>query len=155
MTDTLTGLYNRRAFKKIVEKYIEQYKNDSSDFAIMMIDIDKFKLINDLYGHDIGDEVLKNTGRVLGHVAAESSVVFRYGGDEFVILHQQKNDAELDSIVQELTIECSNIKQISNINLTIRLSIGYEKYSTYENLNECIDKADNRMYMDKEKHKRG
>ena len=149
-TDALTGLYNRRAFEEIVLKYEEQYHRNNTDFAFFLLDIDKFKQINDMYGHDIGDEVLKAASRVFSRVASENSVVFRYGGDEFVILHQYRNDAEIESIKQELDIGLSRLEWIGNVKLSIRASKGIVYYSDYESISVCLDEADKRMYEDKE-----
>ncbi|MBR5635484.1 MAG: EAL domain-containing protein [Pseudobutyrivibrio sp.] len=154
LTDALTGLYNRRAFGEIVEKFMKQYEQDQTDFSLIMIDIDKFKQINDMYGHDFGDLVLTKTSHVLKHVASDNSVVFRFGGDEFIILHQHKNLAEVESIVQELEVEIGRTSQLANIQMTIRLSIGKAIYSEFGNLRDCLDAADKDMYLEKERHKK-
>lgn len=154
LTDALTGHYNRRAFAEIVEKYLNQYNQDKTDFAVMMLDIDKFKQINDMYGHDYGDEVLKKTSKVLRRVASESSVVFRYGGDEFVILHQYKNEAELESIRQEINIGLAKYERVSNALIPIKVSIGIAIYSEFNDLDKCMDEADKKMYLEKERHKK-
>ena len=120
----------------------------------MMLDIDKFKQINDLYGHDYGDEVLKKTSKVLRHVASESSVVFRYGGDEFVILHQYKNEAELESIRQEINIGLAKYERVSNALIPIKVSIGIAIYSKFNDLGKCLEEADKKMYLEKERHKK-
>ncbi len=150
ITDELTGLYNRSGFNKIVKKYISQYEKDRTDFAILMLDIDKFKTINDLSGHDFGDLVLQRTSQVLRQVAAESSVVCRFGGDEFVILHQIKSIAEIDSIKQEIRLGLRKITHIEDMQTKIRVSIGAAIYSECGNISDCIDKADQQMYADKE-----
>ncbi len=154
MTDALTGLYNRRAFSEIVEKFMNQYKTDKTDFALLMIDIDKFKQINDLYGHDYGDIVLTKISHILKQVASENSVVFRLGGDEFVILHQHKNEAELESIKFEILAELNRANQMARVSITVQLSIGMAIYSDYGNLRDCLDAADKEMYAEKEQHKR-
>ncbi|SHI70543.1 EAL domain-containing protein [Pseudobutyrivibrio xylanivorans] len=154
MTDALTGLYNRRAFAEIVDKFMSQYVSDRTDFALLMIDIDKFKQINDLYGHDYGDIVLTKISRILKHVASDNSVVFRFGGDEFVILHQQKNEAELESIKLEILAELNRANQMASVSITIQLSIGVAIYSEYGNLRDCLEAADKEMYVEKEQHKK-
>ncbi len=155
MTDALTGLYNRRAFSEIVEKFMNQYTSDRTDFALLMIDIDKFKLINDLYGHEFGDLVLTKISYILKHVASDNSVVFRFGGDEFVILHQHKNEAELESIKFEILAELNRANQMSSTSITVQLSIGVAIYSEYGGLRDCLDAADKAMYAEKEQHKKG
>ena len=154
MTDALTGLYNRRAFADIVEKFMNQYASDRTDFALLMVDVDKFKQINDLYGHDYGDLVLTKVSYILKHVASDNSVVFRFGGDEFVILHQHKNEAELDSIKMEILAELNRANQMASTSITVQLSIGVAVYSDYGNLRDCLDAADKEMYAEKEQHKK-
>ena len=154
VTDALTDQYNRRGFGEIVKRYLSQYQQDKTDFSIIMIDIDKFKQINDMYGHDYGDEILKKTSKVLKHVASDNSVVFRYGGDEFLILHQHKNIAEIESIKQEINMGLTRYEKMTSTLIPVRASIGYAIYSDYEDLSRCIDEADKNMYMDKEKHKK-
>ncbi|SFO07409.1 diguanylate cyclase (GGDEF) domain-containing protein [Pseudobutyrivibrio sp. UC1225] len=154
MTDALTGLYNRRAFAEIVEKFMHQYESDKTDFALMMVDIDKFKQINDLYGHDYGDLVLTKVSNILKHVASDNSVVFRFGGDEFVILHQHKNTAELESIKLEILAELNRANQMSTNSINVQLSIGVAVYSEYGNLRDCLEAADKEMYAEKEQHKK-
>ena len=154
VTDALTDQYNRRGFGEIVKRYLSQYQQDKTDFSIIMIDIDKFKQINDMYGHDYGDEILKKTSKVLKHVAADNSVVFRYGGDEFLILHQHKNIAEIESIKQEINMGLIRYEKMISTLIPIRASIGYAIYSDYEDLSRCLDEADKNMYMEKEKHKK-
>jgi diguanylate cyclase (GGDEF)-like protein len=134
---------------------MNQYTSDRTDFALLMIDIDKFKLINDLYGHEFGDLVLTKISYILKHVASDNSVVFRFGGDEFVILHQHKNEAELESIKFEILAELNRANQMSSTSITIQLSIGVAIYSEYGGLRDCLDAADKAMYAEKEQHKKG
>ncbi|SDB37784.1 diguanylate cyclase (GGDEF) domain-containing protein [Pseudobutyrivibrio sp. YE44] len=149
-TDALTGLYNRRSFEEVVGKYKEQYEKKKTDFAICLLDIDKFKQINDMYGHDVGDDVLREVAKVLAKVASESSVVFRFGGDEFIVLHQQKSRSEMESIKQEIDSGIAKLEKIGKVQMTVRLSKGMAFYSDYENIGKCLDAADKGMYADKE-----
>lgn len=152
-TDELTGMSNRRAFDDIAARYIQQYESDNTDFVLLMIDIDKFKTINDMYGHDYGDEVLKTSSEIIRNVTANNSVAFRIGGDEFAILHQHKSDAEVKSIIQELTIMFSEITRINGMDIKVRVSIGSAAYSEVKDIHKLFNLADKRMYKDKNKHK--
>lgn len=84
--DFLTGLYNRRAFQEQYYKMIELAKREGSQISIAMFDIDKFKFINDTYGHDKGDDVLKQVANTLLDVGRKSDIIGRYGGEEFIRL---------------------------------------------------------------------
>ena len=152
-TDQLTGLLNRRAFDSIIEKYISQFKLDETDFAFLIIDIDKFKQINDMYGHDFGDRVLKEAASIIRNITSNSSVAFRIGGDEFAILHQYKSDGEIKSIIQEIYIKFNKINRIGGMDIKVRASVGEAVYSQNREVHALLNEADRKMYLDKEKHK--
>ncbi|PLY07526.1 MAG: hypothetical protein C0625_04950 [Arcobacter sp.] len=84
--DGLTGLYNRKFFEENSKKLIPQVLREEINIGVLMLDMDHFKAVNDEYGHDIGDKVLKELSRILTDTVRESDVVIRYGGEEFVIL---------------------------------------------------------------------
>jgi len=85
-TDPMTKLYNRRYFTKISKHILNLAKRENQDISIIMLDIDKFKTINDTYGHDVGDEVIISLADTLIKHQRKSDIVCRYGGEEFVIL---------------------------------------------------------------------
>ena len=153
-TDELTSLPNRRAYDTIVEKYIQSYNRDKSDFVMFMMDIDKFKQINDMYGHDFGDEVLKTASEIIRKVTSNNSVAFRIGGDEFAILHQFKSEAEIKSIKQEIEISFAQVNRIAGMDIKIKASIGVSIYSQAKDVKDLISIADKEMYEEKDKHKR-
>ena len=148
-TDSLTGLLNRRGFDEIIPKYVQEYEKDGIDFAALVIDVNKFKQYNDIYGHNFGDSVLKIVSSKLKRIAGGSSIVVRYGGDEFIILHQFMNESELESIMQEIDINMAQIKQIDNINIKITVSKGYAIFSEYNDIKLTLDAADKKMYEGK------
>ena len=84
--DPLTGLYNRRHFDETLKSRIAEYDRSGRRFALLMIDIDHFKRINDEHGHDIGDEVLRETAALLARTVRSDETAFRLGGEEFVML---------------------------------------------------------------------
>ncbi|MGB6328735.1 MAG: GGDEF domain-containing protein [Halarcobacter sp.] len=84
--DGLTGLYNRKFFEEHSKKLIPQIVRENSNIGVLMLDMDHFKAVNDEYGHDIGDKVLKELSSILMNTVRESDVVIRYGGEEFIIL---------------------------------------------------------------------
>ena len=153
-TDELTTLLNRRAFDNIILKYINQYNIDRTDFVMILIDVDKFKQINDMYGHEFGDEVLKKTGEIIRNVTSNNSVAFRIGGDEFAILHQYKAANEIKSIKQELQIKFAQIERIAGLDVKVRVSIGAAVYSKCNDVHELINVADKSMYESKENNKK-
>ncbi len=84
--DGLTGLYNRKFLDEHTKKLIPQAKREEINIGVLMLDMDHFKAVNDEYGHDIGDKVLKELARILEETVRESDLVIRYGGEEFIIL---------------------------------------------------------------------
>ncbi|SFC88234.1 sensor domain-containing diguanylate cyclase [Butyrivibrio sp. YAB3001] len=153
MTDELTGVFNRRAYSEIVEKYAKQYEKDNTDFALYMIDLDDFKNVNDNYGHEFGNLVLKSLCKSLTTVAADNCVLFRYGGDEFVILHQIKDADEAVVMQKRIQKAIDAPRNIDGIHLSTKASIGCALYSETLYLTALIERADQNMYKMKKEHK--
>jgi len=83
--DGLTGVYNRQYFNKLMNDEIERSKRHGKVFSVMMIDIDKFRVINDSYGHLTGDHILITVTKVLKDIVRTYDIIGRFGGDEFMI----------------------------------------------------------------------
>ncbi|MEA3383303.1 MAG: GGDEF domain-containing protein [Campylobacterota bacterium] len=84
--DGLTGLYNRKFLDEHIEKLVPHALRENINLGVLMLDMDHFKAVNDEYGHDVGDLVLKELSRILGENVRDSDIVVRYGGEEFVVL---------------------------------------------------------------------
>src|SRR5204862_6902277 len=84
--DDLTGLYNRRAFVELGKAELARARRYNHPMAVAFIDVDDFKLINDHFGHEVGDELLKTVGRTLSHSLRSTDLIARLGGDEFIVL---------------------------------------------------------------------
>jgi diguanylate cyclase (GGDEF)-like protein len=89
VTDGLTGLFNRRYFQQALERELSRADRGGGSLALLLLDIDHFKLLNDTYGHAIGDAVLKKISDVLNETLRKGDVLARYGGEEFVVLLPQ------------------------------------------------------------------
>jgi diguanylate cyclase (GGDEF)-like protein len=85
-TDSLTGLFNRRYFHQALEREVSRLRRRDGSIALILLDIDHFKKLNDTYGHPMGDVVLKKVGEILRTTLRKGDVLARYGGEEFVIL---------------------------------------------------------------------
>ena len=152
-TDDLTGILNRRAYNDIVLQYEEQYKVNKTDFALYMIDLDDFKKVNDEFGHEYGNMAILAVAKALSMTAAENCVLFRYGGDEFVILHQFQSLDEVDAIKKRFLRAIDSPRKIDDAKIITKASIGYATYSETNSLLTLIELADRRMYEMKKEHK--
>ncbi len=152
-TDELTGVFNRRGYSELIDDYERQYREDGKDFALFMMDINNFKEINDSFGHEFGDKVLLAACRNLRRVAAKNSVVIRYGGDEFIILHQYSNSYDLIILMQRITAALSSIAEVEDKQIQISIAIGYDVYSVHKDKIKLIEAADAKMYENKSRTK--
>ncbi|MEA3513655.1 MAG: diguanylate cyclase [Campylobacterota bacterium] len=144
--DTMTGIYNRRKFFELA---IQKFNNEKENLYAVMIDIDKFKDINDSYGHDIGDKVIKLLATTIKDNISESSVFGRLGGEEFgLICNSQSIDTVKQSIesLREL-IESQEILSEENKPIGYTISSGISKMSSeIKNIDQLLKKADVALY---------
>lgn len=150
--DSLTGIYNRRYFDVHIEQLIEDSKNTHSNICLVMLDLDHFKDINDKYGHQIGDLVLKSVTSALSESIREIDLFARYGGEEFVIVFSNVDIEQgfilcerLRKTVENLDIHIPESKEI--IRRTI--SIGVSEYQNQESIVQFIERADKALYKSK------
>lgn len=125
--DALTGLYNRRAGENIIQSYTEQ---TDSTFSIIMFDIDHFKKINDTYGHDIGDNVLKEITKKYMKRIRSNDCFIRWGGEEFIIILDNINLKDATKMAEQLRVITSKEPLISGINVTASFGISYRSKNT-------------------------
>lgn len=155
ITDALTNLYNRYFLKNFGNKEIEKVKRYRYPLSIAMIDLDNFKHINDNYGHDVGDLVLKDFSKILKESLRKSDTIFRYGGEEFLIFmpFTSKKDAKraLNKIKDILHNKSIMLDLDKKIEYTF--SAGIVEYNFEYSLENLIKKADNRMYKAKQNGK--
>ena len=152
ITDQLTGLYNRRYLEEILDKIAASAIREKSLLGILMIDIDYFKKVNDLLGHDAGDEVLKELSHVLTHSVRDSDFVIRFGGEEFIVILQNvKNEEDIINIAEKIrnSFEKLTIK-INGKSLKKTVSIGVSIFPVDTNkIWEGIKFADLALYAAK------
>lgn len=149
--DLLTELPNRRKFLK----YIEGAKNSFEKFAIVTIDLDDFKQINDMYGHDAGDEVLKLMAQKLKNNLEEDDFIARYGGDEFVLVVNYQRDKEvLEERIKRVTNILNKGFVYRDYRFQVTASIGYAVYPLHgTEITDLMRKADIAMYSVKHHQK--
>ncbi len=108
-TDGLTGLHNRRAFHDRLTEEIDRADRHSHDVSLLMVDVDHFKQVNDVFGHPTGDKVLQRIAHALGDNAREYDFVARFGGEEFTVILPQTDEAEAMDIAERLRIRIAAI----------------------------------------------
>ncbi len=155
--DSLTGLYNRLNFNNTFPILCKKAVEDNEPFAVAMIDVDKFKDINDTYGHLAGDKVLKTIGSILNEYSnANAGTAVRYGGEEFLVILPGKQEEEAYEILTEIhdKIASTAIDHSGKI-IRVNTSIGLAIYpDTCKDINRIVDAADETMYYSKN-HGRG
>jgi|GEM_PF-944036 len=153
ITDDLTKLYNRRHFNELFQQELNRVKRDHNTLAFVMIDIDFFKLYNDTYGHQAGDDALIQVARVLKDFTNRAGDnAFRLGGEEFGLILISKNNEKIEkhlqtllNAIEELSIEHKN----SSVSKHITASLGYVLTTNEANVDELYKKADNALYRAK------
>lgn len=146
--DTLTKLPNRRYLKKQLKEVIEQLNDYGRRFAVLLLDIDDFKDVNDCFGHDAGDKVIQTFGNRLVEVVGEHGVVARLGGDEFVILLKDMESEEfVTSISEEIQRRVAKPMDINGQPLIITTSIGVSFCRTSNvDVHNVLKSADDALY---------
>lgn len=153
--DVLTGLPNRALFNDRLEHGLAQAKRQGWNLAVMFIDLDDFKIINDSYGHDSGDCVLKSIALRLREMTRDDDTISRYGGDEFLyLLTEVMNEQTLMSIAEKIiaSIEAPCIISAAgkNIHLCVSASLGIAMFPQHGTTAETLIKsADMAMYQAK------
>ena len=152
-TDALTGLYNRKYLDEYIEKALSQAKRNGIAYGILMIDIDFFKMVNDTYGHDVGDRAIKALSRVLKENIRESDTAFRFGGEEFLILLYECEEAMVENIANKIRLAFEKMPIQSNNGSTFNktLSVGGSIFpKDSDSLWKCIKFADIALYNAKD-----
>lgn len=149
--DELTGVYNRRYFEDRLNQAFAYARRHSSSFGVLLLDIDRFKLINDNYGHIVGDEVIKKVAHICNNMIRETDVFCRYGGEEFacLLLDIHSTDIELLSLRINKAIESADIYYEGQA-IPVTISIGVAKLENcHARKEDVIVSADKALYQAK------
>jgi diguanylate cyclase (GGDEF)-like protein len=149
-TDALTGLYNRRhAIEKIEEERI-RFQRNARPFSIVICDIDLFKKVNDVYGHDCGDSVLKSLAGLLGRHIRKQDCLARWGGEEFLLLLPETNAAGAAVLAEKLRKRVEEFEfTYAGLKLPITMTFGVAEYLSEYGVDACIVGADSALYKGK------
>lgn len=148
--DTLTGLPNRRSFNKKFHHFFLLHKRNSNPMALLFLDLDDFKTINDTLGHQIGDEVLKRVADIIKQNIRKTDLVARWGGEEFIISFIDSNMKEAEAIAEKLRTQIETdilLHQITN--QTVTASFGLTNVNVDDTIDTILKRADNALYKAK------
>lgn len=152
ITDSLTGLYNRRFFFEFAENEIEKSKRYNKDLSMIMMDIDHFKKVNDRFGHQVGDQVLKNAAKICQTILRKADMMCRFGGEEFIVMLPETGKVEAVKAAERmcrLIAESRVVSAAGEIRITVSIGVsqlGKENCS----LDEMISSADKALYAAKD-----
>jgi len=144
--DSLTGLYNRRYLDETLEREVSRARREGNPLSLVMLDIDYFKRVNDTYGHQVGDEVLRRLATTLLSDVRTEDVACRYGGEEFLILLPNMPLETAMQRAQAWRVAIENLSiALGNFNITFTISLGVAAYpehgKTPDDLTRCADQA--------------
>ncbi len=145
-TDPLTGLSNRRHFYEIIEKYSAMSAREKNISSVLMFDIDHFKNVNDTYGHDIGDEILKDFAKTIVNNIRKGDLFARFGGEEFTLFLPHTNLENTLVLAEKLRYAIESLRSVQNIHFTV--SIGVSEF--FGKIDTTIKEADTALYRAKE-----
>jgi diguanylate cyclase (GGDEF)-like protein len=152
LRDAMTGLYNRRFLEEFIDKIMNQAQRENETYSVMMLDVDWFKMVNDTYGHDVGDKVISAIGKLLNETVRNSDLAIRYGGEEFVVmLHNATDEGTLD-VAKKIHSSFANLIFDVGAGETLQktMSIGVSKFPIDgDSIWKCIKFADTALYKAK------
>ena len=146
-TDPLTNVYNRGKFSELLGQEIKRVKRYDKSFSIVLLDIDHFKKINDSYGHDVGDYVLRRVTELIRENIRGLDMLARYGGEEFVIILPETDLSGAEVVAERVrkAIECAFFDEVGHITV----SAGVSDFIEGDNMKSLVKKADNALYVAK------
>jgi diguanylate cyclase len=146
--DTLTRLLNRRYLETILRRQTDISMKQGFPYSILILDLDHFKQVNDTYGHEIGDAVLKQFSELLLLSVRSSDFIFRYGGEEFLIVLSNVDRQKAGNIAEKIRQKCEDHVFQLPTHQPIRktCSIGVASYSGHPDFKRIIQQADLAMY---------
>lgn len=148
-TDVLTGLANRRRFMSYLEKMISQAHRHSDPLSLTMIDLDKFKEVNDTYGHSAGDDVLSALGELLSEETRKEDLAGRIGGEEFAVILTQTDIEKADKYAERIRRKIHEL-EVDGVPEKISASLGISSLRTGDDPESLLKRADSALYEAKE-----
>lgn len=146
--DSLTGLFNRGFFDTLLAYDRDTLSNGGGPFCVCLADIDYFKKVNDKYGHDVGDEVLKEVALIISNNLRKSDAVCRWGGEEFAIILRRCTTKDSPDVIQKIRKAICE-QPISSAKITVTMSFGLIMANENEATDSLVKRADNLLYTAK------
>lgn len=153
--DPLTGTFNRRGFEKNISEKFDEDGRKKCDLAIASIDMDDLKLINDTYGHNAGDEAIKEIAGCLEGALKEGEFVARMGGDEFAAVLITTEVGRVAKFKRTVMNSIDKINKSGKNQYKLGASIGTADLTDWHRVVDCMNKADKAMYLEKKAKKVG
>ena len=152
LVDGLTGLYNRKYLDEFIDKKMPQELSKGTTYAVMFLDIDYFKMVNDTYGHDAGDAILQKLSKTMKESISENEFIIRFGGEEFLIIMKNPTPESAKELATKINQEFAKlIFTFNNESFSKTVSIGYAFFpSDTDQIWKCIKYADLCLYKAKE-----
>ncbi len=149
--DPMTGIANRRRFFEKANSLFSKIKSDALPLYLFVADIDSFKKINDTFGHDIGDEVIRVFVDIVNHELHKDDCFARFGGDEFVIMIRRTTKENVMNVIHKIQDHISEIHLLlgSEVKFTVSMGIAKVEHSD-EDINRAIKRADISLYSEKQ-----
>ncbi len=148
-TDELTGISNRRAFMEFLKKIYSLSKRHNSSLSMVTVDLDNFKIINDTFGHQAGDEVLKAVGNLLADNIRQEDMAARIGGDEFSVLLPETKQEEAIEFAKRFKLGIEELS-LDGISHELSASFGVAELRDEESIGEFLRRADKNLYRAKD-----
>ncbi|MBW4049053.1 MAG: GGDEF domain-containing protein [Proteobacteria bacterium] len=149
-TDALTGLANRGHLLDLAKQCIAQAGRRGENMSVVLADIDHFKQINDRFGHEAGDQVLRHAGKMFGCMCRERDIVARWGGEEFLFLLPGTDSEDARQLAERIRVACEAAGiEWRQANIRFTLSAGVSTLAPAEDINAAIGRADKALYQSK------
>lgn len=152
MIDPLTGLANRRYIDKVLDNKVDETRRYGLNFGLLFIDIDHFKSVNDNYGHDVGDKVLRTVANTMSNVIRSSDILGRWGGEEFIVIVLITEHVHLSAVAEKLRASVEKaVTEDRGRQIEVTISIGGSISSPHhkKTKNDLLKEADDLMYTSK------
>lgn len=155
--DALTGLYNRRAYQNDLVREIQRAQRYGHSLSVALLDIDFFKKINDLYGHETGDRVLRHLAKLIRSTIREADVAYRFGGEEFIIILPETDVIAAETVIKRLQAALLDIEANADedIGFPVTFSCGIAAYQQKDTARELFERADALLYVVKANGRNG